>query len=192
MRRVLVFCVRNVLFSTLLIVPAAAQSQGAQSLGELARQQRQAKKGPAATKMYTNENLPTTATINITGAASAPEAPAAKSEAKTDARVDAKADPFSPEDKQKMAAEYRSKVADQKKDISQLEREVDVAQREYKLRAAVFYSDAGTRLRDEKKWADEDRKYQADITAKQKELDAARQKLSDLQESARKSGLPPE
>ncbi len=192
MRRVLGFCITVALFSALLIVSAVAQSQGALSLGELARQQRQAKKGPAATKMYTNENLPTKATINVTGVASAPDPAPGKGEGKTDAKADAKADPFSPEDKQKMAAEYRSKIADQKKNISQLEREVDVAQREYKLRAAVFYSDAGTRLRDEKKWADEDRKYQADITAKQKELDTARQKLSDLQESARKGGLPPE
>src|SRR5947209_20582871 len=108
MRRVLGFCITVALFSALLIVSAVAQSQVALSLRELARQQRQAKKGPAATKMYTNENLPTKATINVTGVASAPDPAPGKAEGTTAAKADAKADPFAPDRRYKMPTKYLS------------------------------------------------------------------------------------
>ena len=68
------------------------------------------------------------------------------------------------------------------------ERELDVMQRENKLRTADYYGDAGTRLRDAKKFTDDDRKYQDDIAAKQKALDDAKTKLDQTREEARKAG----
>ena len=63
-------------------------------------------------------------------------------------------------------------------------------QREYRLRAAAFYSDAGNRLRDSKDWDTQDAQYKQQIADKQKSVDDARQKLEDLQEQARKAGVP--
>lgn len=63
-------------------------------------------------------------------------------------------------------------------------------QREYRLRAAAYYADAGNSLRDPKQWAEEDRKYQDDLKTKQDTLADAKQKLSDLQDQGRKAGMP--
>ncbi len=86
--------------------------------------------------------------------------------------------------------ELKKQIADQTKEISTLQRELDIAQREARLRAAAYYGDAGTMLRDQAKYAEDTRKTQAEIEGKKQALDAAQQKLSDLQEQARKAGLP--
>ena len=82
-------------------------------------------------------------------------------------------------------------IAAQKREILQLQRELDVAEREAKLRAAAFYADAGVRLRDSAKFDEDTRKEQAEIDSKKQALEAANQKLADLQETARKAGVPP-
>ena len=71
-----------------------------------------------------------------------------------------------------------------------LTRELDVSQREYQLRAAAFYADAGNRLRNSGTWDKEDADYKQQISQKQKALDDAKQQLDDLQEQARKAGAP--
>jgi hypothetical protein len=68
-----------------------------------------------------------------------------------------------------------------------LSRELDVLQREYRLRAAAFYADAGNRLRDAGAWDKEDAQYKQQIAAKQKAVDDAKKQLDDLQEQARKA-----
>ena len=50
-------------------------------------------------------------------------------------------------DAQKANDEWKQKIADQQGKIDLLSRELDVTQREYRLRAAAFYADAGNRLR---------------------------------------------
>ena len=52
---------------------------------------------------------------------------------------------------------------------------------------AAFYGDAGTQLRDQGKFAEENRKQQEDVDSKKQKLDAAQQKLADLEEQSRKS-----
>ncbi|HET7441529.1 MAG TPA: hypothetical protein VFJ47_09520, partial [Terriglobales bacterium] len=69
-------------------------------------------------------------------------------------------------------------------------REVDVMQREYRLRAAAMYGDAGNRLRNSTQWDKEDTDYKQKIEAKQKTLDDAKQQLEDMKEQARKEGVP--
>jgi hypothetical protein len=96
----------------------------------------------------------------------------------------------SPEDRQKAYDEWQKKIATQKNQVDLLARELDVAQREYRLRAAAFYADAGNRLRNAGSWDKEDAQYKQQIAQKQKSVDAAKQQLSDLQEQARKSGVP--
>lgn len=62
--------------------------------------------------------------------------------------------------------------------------------REYRLRAAAFYADAGNRLRNSGAWDKEDAQFKEQIAAKQKALDDAKQALDDMAEQARKSGVP--
>ena len=69
-------------------------------------------------------------------------------------------------------------------------RELDVLQREYKLRVADMYADAGNRLRNSADWDKQDAQYKQQLADKQQALDDAKQKLDDLQEEARKAGVP--
>jgi hypothetical protein len=71
-----------------------------------------------------------------------------------------------------------------------LTREVDVANREYRLRAAAFYADAGNRLRNSGTWDKEDSQFKEQMADRQKKLDDAKKQLEDLQEQARRAGVP--
>ncbi|HEV2114733.1 MAG TPA: hypothetical protein VGR48_01830, partial [Terriglobales bacterium] len=86
--------------------------------------------------------------------------------------------------------QWKQRFADQKQQISLLEREIDVMQREYRLRAAAYYADAGNALRNQADWAKQDREYREKLDAKQKHLDEAKQKLENMQEQARREGMP--
>ena len=63
-------------------------------------------------------------------------------------------------------------------------------QREYQIRAAAMYADAGNRMRNSGDWDKQDAQYKQQIADKQKALDDAKQKLEDMQEDARKAGVP--
>ena len=78
----------------------------------------------------------------------------------------------------------------QKDEISRLERELDVATREWKLQQATYYADAGNQLRDPAAFAERERKFNDETKQKQQAIADAKQKLDDMQEQARKSGLP--
>jgi hypothetical protein len=67
---------------------------------------------------------------------------------------------------------------------------LDVTQREYQLRAAAMYADAGNRLRNSTDWDKQDSQYKQQIADKQKALDDAKQKLDDLKDGAQKAGMP--
>ena len=161
--------------SLLFMVVSCAVAQD--SLGEIARKQRESKK-PASAKVYTNDDF-----AAVTPAPQPAPAAAQEKSEKADAAAAS-----SSEDKAKKAADLKAKIDEQKKAITQLERELDVAQREYRLKVAVYYADAGNSLRDSKKWAEDDRKQRAEIEGKQKTINEAKQKLADMQEQARKSG----
>ena len=94
------------------------------------------------------------------------------------------------EDRQKVYDAWKKRIADQKDAVDLASRELDVMQREYRLRAAAVYADAGNRLRNAATWDKEDKQYKDQIEAKQKAVDAAKQQLADLQEQARRSGVP--
>ncbi len=184
-----------------VVLLAFSSFASSQSLGEVARRQRQAKKPATAEKVYTNENLPTSSSINVVGAEPKPAADANSAEANADAKSsDAKAEGDgaadaktggkpAPADPAKLRAEFTDKAATLKKDIAQLERELDILNREFRLRAAAYYADAGNSLRDPKKWAEQQREHDAQVAEKQKALNEAKQKFADLQEQARRAGV---
>ena len=186
------------------------------SLGDYARQIRKNSAPSAKPKVFDNDNLPTEDKLSVVGAAptSAPteEAkaddsangdskagsetkPADDKTAGTEQKTDQKtATPKSPEEEEaaKQAAwkQWGERLAAQKDQIDLATRELDVVQREYQLRAAAMYGDAGNRLRNQAQWDVEDAKYKQQIADKQKAVEDAKQKLDDMQEEARKAGVP--
>jgi hypothetical protein len=170
------------------IVGIFSFSAHAQSLGEQARELRAEKPAAPQTKVYTNDNLPTTGAISVLGTSAS--APAASSSSDGSAKATAaKAGPSDAAAKQKASEKVQADIDAQKGEISRLERELDISTREWKLRQATYYADAGNQLRDPAAWAAQERKYNDETAKKKADLDAARQKLDDLQEQARKAGL---
>ena len=187
-----------------------ASAQSSDSLGDYARAARKDKKTTA--KQFDNDNLPKEEKLSVVGQAPASDDADAKSDDKTaDATQDANAPkseaqsaaqsgdaaqkPAADSDdreaqKKKMNEEWKNKISAQKDKIDLLNRELDVLQGEYRLRAAAFYADAGNRIRNAGSWDQEDAKYKQQIDDKQKAVDAAKQQLDDLSEQARKAGVP--
>jgi hypothetical protein len=208
----------HILLSTLILIVTLIPSCFAQSnngsLADAARKTRQEKQAvPAPTKVFDNDSLPRQEHISVVGQPALTPASVRSdstqadqdrskdensngkddSEAKTDSdKTKLTIDPNqSTGDRELVYGEWRKKVADQKDTITLLQRELDVLQREYRLRAAAMYADVGNRLRNANQWDKEDRDYKDKIEAKQKDLDRAKQQLSDIQDQARKAGVPP-
>jgi hypothetical protein len=177
---------------TLASQPAPATPS--QSLADYARSVRKDKKAEAP-KVFDNDNLPTQDKLSVVGnateaAAAVPPADASTTQPADSSKPAAIKPGDSKEDRQKVFDEWKGKIDEQKDDINLVSRELDVLQREYRLRAAAFYADAGNRMRDSKDWDKEDTQYKQQIADKQKAVDEAKQKLDDLQEDARKAGVP--
>jgi hypothetical protein len=187
---------KRTLQGTIVLLALAGLLTGtsaAQSLGDYARQQR-AKKGPAPAevKEYTNDNLPTSGGLGASSASSATTANSASSATSTSA-AKATGDADSEKDKAKLESEWKDKIAKQKNEINQLQRELDVADRENNSRQAQTQTnsqDLGSRLRNPVLWASENKKYQDELEGKKKDLEAAKQKLEDMKDALRKAGLP--
>jgi hypothetical protein len=92
--------------------------------------------------------------------------------------------------KQAAWKQWGERINSQKQQVDLLTRELDVVQREYQIRAAAMYADAGNRLRNSADWDKQDAQYKQQIADKQKALDEAKQKLDDTREDARKAGVP--
>ncbi len=167
------------------------------SLGDYARQIRKSTP-PTTPKVFDNDNLPTNDKLSIVGAAPAAEAPV-DAKAQSDANAENKpaaAKPAGPTPEENQAAkealwkQWGDKVKSQQDQIDLLTRELNVLQREYQIRAAAMYGDAGNRLRNQADWDKQDAQYKQQIADKQKAVDDAKQKLEDMQEEARKAGVP--
>ena len=168
----------------------AVSAWGQESLADVARKARENKRGTssASEKVFTNDNLSLKSASDTTDAAVSTNE---KNDEKAAGAEEAKsADSEQASDVEQKIAEWKSKINKQKDDIDLLKRELDVAERENRLRAATFYADAGNRLRDEKKYAETDRKYQAEIEGKKKKIADEEQKLEQMRTDARRAGVP--
>jgi len=205
----------SIFLATLASVAVAQDA----SLGDVARQTRKQKgqKAPAA-KKYDNDNLPADDKISVVGQAPAESAdasapatsgeptPAAESADKTAAPAAGSGEnatapkstnaedkkPVNDEQaqKQQMFKEWQNKIHEQQNQVDMLTRDIDLANREYRLRAAAFYADAGNRLRNAVAWDKEDAQFKDQMSDKQKKLDDAKKQLEELQEQARRAGVP--
>jgi hypothetical protein len=179
-----------------------------QSLGDYARAVRKDKK-PATAKQFDNDNLPTSDTLSVVGGADASgqnQAGAAAGEQSQTAanggqdasQSDKKADDKpagikpgeSPEDRQKTYDTWKEKIAAQRAKIETLSNEVEKEQREYQLRQSAAYADIGNRLRASGGFEKDDADFKKMIDDKKKAAEAAKQQLEDMQEDARKAGVP--
>ena len=162
---------------TLLFVGISGAA--AQSLGDYARTYRKTKaETSSAPRYFDNDNLPVNDALSVVGPQPATDAkPVAMDNSAADA------------DRQKAADEWAKKLDQQKQKIDSLNHDLDLEQREYRLRAAAMYGDAGNRLRNQAQWDKDDAQYKSDIDEKQKAIDAARQQLDNMQEEARKAGI---
>jgi len=185
------------------LMSTAAGAQQQDSLADYARAHRKDKKQTAA-KQFDNDNLPRGEKLSVVGNASddskAQAADASKDgdsqnadtsgQKSTGSEKMPETKPGQPQEREKPYDEWKDKLAAQKDKVELLTRELDVLQREYRLRAAAFYADAGNRLRNAGSWDKEDAQYKQQIADKQKAVNDAKQTLDDLQEQARKSGVP--
>jgi hypothetical protein len=185
---------------TLAAGVASAQSSSAPSLGDAARAARKNKTDASpATRHYDNDNLPANETLSIVGPEPVPAKDAAVSAkdkgaaTATDIDKDKDKKPADPTvaatERQKAADEMKKKMAQQQEKIDALNHEISLDQREERLRAAAFYSDAGTQLRNSAQWQKEQAESKNDADAKQKALDTAKQQYDEMQEQARKAGI---
>jgi hypothetical protein len=195
-------------------------SSSGSSLGDYARQIRKDPGVKTTPKVFDNDNLPKVDKLSIVGQKPAPpaenstESKAAQTnttapaegetkatteskpgeaktgaEEKTSSTAAAKA-PADEATRQAAAKQWADKITAQKSQIDLLARELDVLQREYQIRAAAMYADAGNRMRNSADWDKQDAQYKQQIADKQKAVEEAKQKLDDLQEEARKAGAP--
>jgi hypothetical protein len=182
---------RTLYASALALLIVMSGVAAAQDLGAIARQQRQQKKS-SAKKVYTNDDFSSSQPVMQSAAPATEAKVGAAGEATVSAVVEAKAGnpkEASVEDKNKAAAALQKMVDAQKAEIASLTRELDVADRENRLRAANYYGDVGNSLRDPAKWAAEQKAKQEEIDGKKKAIDAARAKLADTIEQGRKAGI---
>ncbi len=164
----------------------ASATLSAQTLADAAKAAQKKKRTSSATeKVYTNDSL------GFHPGSGDASKDAKKSDDKANSKSDKDDDSSSAaDDKKKAAEELKTKYEKQKSELSQLQRELDVMERENRLRGATFYADAGNRLRDEKKYAEDDRKYQSDVAAKKKAIADANAALDKMKDEGRKTGVP--
>jgi len=200
--------------STVLLVSLAegqtsSPPKDQSSLADYARKVRRDTGPTAKPKVFDNDNLPKDDKLSIVGqppvvveakpasAENTSEKPATAADGKPapdgKAATQAKPAAAAEDDQIKKQAEWKAwqdKLSAQKEQVNLASRELDVTQREYQLRAAAMYADAGNRLRNATQWDKEEAHYKQQIAEKQKALDEAKQKLEDMKEEAHKAGVP--
>ena len=188
------FNIGLLILTGLLAGVAAAQSD---SLADAARKHKQQQSGkPVAAKVYTNDNLPATETISAVGAPASDAAATAPTDgqATADGSTPATKDGAKPADdtktRQKTWEDWRDKIQKQKASVEQMQKENEEIDRQYKLTSGNYYNSAQQRLFDGAAMAKEDAAYKQQMEQKKKAIDDAKQKIDDLQEEARRAGVP--
>lgn len=152
-----------------LVLLVVAGSYG-QSLGDVARQQRQkqAKDGHAARKVVTNEEIPESPESVASGSTSVEEhdgspVPAASNDTHS-------------------GEQWKAKIQEQKSSIASLQSQID------RLNSSIHFVEAN-RYTNGVQYNQRQVQKQDEVQRMQKQLDEQKKKLEDMQESARKAGL---
>jgi hypothetical protein len=164
--------------------PASSPAAPQDSLAEAARKARQRKKEePAATKVFTNDNLPTTGGISSVGAAAAPGSTAPGSDAKKPG-AQAGASSGSAENT------WRDKFATLRHKLEQDQDNLAVLQRELGTLNTQFYADPNKQLQQQLTRSDIDKKT-AEINAATQQVAADQKAIDDAETDLRASGGDP-
>jgi len=202
MKQIKTYGIGLVLLLGVTRIPSNAQNQTqsntqgspSPSLGDYARQVRKEPETKSKPKVFDNDNLPREEHLSVVGKPSEPadntQAPKAEESQGAGAPAAGSAAPVDEATKQAAWKQWGDKLESQQKQVDLLQRELDVLQREYQIRAAAMYGDAGNRLRNSTDWDKQDAQYKQQIADKQKALDDAKQKQEEMQEEARKAGVP--
>jgi hypothetical protein len=161
-----------------------AQAPQKESLGDAARKAREKDKtAPKAPVVFTNDNIPTAGGgVSVVGAQPAPS----KEPGKESATVESKAAAGQNNEE----ATWRKKFADARQKVAQDEQELSIMQRELAQLNLQYYPDPQKALKQSVDRSDIIKKTDA-IAAKQKELDADKQALSNLEDELRAAGGDP-
>jgi chromosome segregation ATPase len=165
---------------------ASSQAPPAQqeSLADAARRTREQKKDtPKQAKVFNNDNIPKQGGISAVGQEPAPAAEAADANAPADAT---KSDKNAPSEEKK----WRDRFAKLNHKLEQDQADLDVMQRELGVLDLQYYNDPVKAMQQNLTRADINEKT-AKIAAKQKEIDADKQAISDAQDDLRKAGGDP-
>ena len=153
------------------------------SLADAARKAREAQKNaPKAKMVFTNDNIPTSSSgVSVVGVS------ASASDSETPTNPDATA--AAGQDKNDEAM-WRQKFADARHKVDQDKQELSIMQRELGELNVQYYSDPTQQMQQEYSRSDITNKQNA-IDAKQKQVAADEQALSDLEDQLRKAGGDP-
>jgi hypothetical protein len=181
-------------FMTVCLVGVLSASLAAQrsepSLGDLARQQRQAKKN-SAKHVITNEDIARSKEpLNETTAPPADEAKPTAKPSEGNAAKQQKSETVDAAAKTPVDQDYRAAVQKQRAEIAKLEQQIADTDRKMRVQSTNYYMDAGSRLRDSKAWVEQRTNIEKETAETQKKLSEANAKLDDLLEQARKLGIP--
>ena len=173
---------KHIAIGSLLLL--AVSGAAAQSLGDVAKAARKNKPATNSTsRHYDNDNLPTGGTLSVVGPPPTSDANAAQT-----ANAPAAAPSANAAERQKAAEEWKEKLDQQKTKVDALNHELDIDQRELRLRTAAVNFDPDVQVRN-LQWQKEEVQYRNDLDAKQKALEAARQELDEMQDQAHKAGI---
>ncbi len=170
MRKLLTF------LGILILTPALAFAQQ-ESVAEAARKAREKKKQQKeqASKVYTNDNLPTAGSVNVVG--SERQAATGQAEQKEGEQ----------QGEERGEEYWRAQFSAAHKKLADAEKELDILQRELEVKRVQYYADPLKTLHEEleRKEVNEHRKK---IEDKQAEVERLRQGIRDLEDELRRAG----
>ncbi len=188
----------------ILVLSMGACTLLAQSLGEVARETRNAPH-PRAKTVVTNDEIPSVDTMKTTpaaaknnaaeGAEGSDDKAKPKTESKAGSEKDAAKAPEAGSAASELAKkdeeqkEWNSKVSLQREKISLQERELKLAEQEFQQKQIAHMGDVNARVNNQQQYAEAERLDREELTQKQQKLNEEREKLNSMQEEARHAGV---
>lgn len=164
-----------------LLAPSAARAQQTPTLGQLAIKEQERRKAlKAAGKVVTNDDVPRGA---------APAAPAAAPEKAAGKPAEAPGEPARPGEPVKDEAWWKQRVSQVREELRRNEMFADALQTRINSLANDFASRDDPYQRAE--IAQERVKAIAELDRVKADLDAGRKRIADIEEEARRAGVPP-
>jgi chromosome segregation ATPase len=169
----------------LVVFATPAQDQSTDDVAAAARKAReQQKNAPKPKKVLTNDDIPAANTNQASGEASEPKAEGQQE------GTEQGADDKNAENDPKSEVYWRKRFQKTRDKLAQAEKELDLLQRELDKDQIQYYPDPQKALMQQHDRSDINEKT-AKIQAKQKEIDALKQQLSDMEDDLRKAGGDP-